>query len=103
LDEGKYSYPIVRLLADKPEHESQITGIFRQRPFGFDQSSCLPLEAKMFILQLLNESGTFSATLDLLKRLESEVEAEIEKLESLTGESNPLMRLLMVRLGVKHL
>jgi ophiobolin F synthase len=99
LDEGKYSYPIVRLLADKPEHESQITGIFRQRPFGFDQSSCLPLEAKMFILQLLNESGT----LDLLKRLESEVEAEIEKLESLTGESNPLMRLLMVRLGVKHL
>jgi ophiobolin F synthase len=57
----------------------------------------------MFILQLLNESGTFSATLDLLKRLESEVEAEIEKLESLTGESNPLMRLLMVRLGVKHL
>lgn len=38
-----------------------------------------------------------------LKRLESEIEGEIEKLESLTGESNPLMRLLIVRLSVKHL
>jgi hypothetical protein len=56
----------------------------------------------MHILQLLNESGTFSATLDLLKRLETEIEGEIEKLESLTGESSPLMRLLIVRLSVKH-
>jgi hypothetical protein len=41
LDEGKYSYPIVHLLAHKPEYETQITGIFQQRPFGFDHSSCL--------------------------------------------------------------
>jgi ophiobolin F synthase len=103
LDEGKYSYPIVHLLASKPEYETQSTVIFRQRLFAFDHSSCLPLEAKMRILQLLNESGTFSATLGLLKRLESEIEAEIERLEGLTGESNPLMRLLIVRLSVKHL
>jgi hypothetical protein len=38
-----------------------------------------------------------------LKRLESEIEGEIEKLESLTGESTPLMRLLIIRLSVKHL
>jgi ophiobolin F synthase len=105
LDE-KFSNPIVHLLAHKLEYESQITGIFRQRAFGFDHSSCLPQEVKMHILHLLNESGTFSATLDLLERLESEAEAEIEKaakLESLTGEPNPLMRQLMVELSVKHL
>ena len=60
-DQGKYSYPIVHLLAHKPEYETQITGIFRQRPFGFDQSSCLLLEAKMNIFQFLNEPGTCHA------------------------------------------
>jgi ophiobolin F synthase len=103
LDEGKFSYPIVHLLAHKPVYEAQIMGIFRQRPFGFEKADGLAVEAKMHLLGILKEEGALDATLDLLKRLEGEVECEIEKLERGMGERNPLMRLLIARLSVRDL
>ena len=57
----------------------------------------------MHLLGILKEEGALDATLELLKRLEGEVECEIEKLERGVGEENPLMRLVIARLSVKDL
>jgi len=88
-DERKYFYPIVHLLAHKPEYETQITGISDRGRLDSTTHHAFHRKLRIHILQLLNESGTFSATLDFLKRLETEIEDEIEKLESLAGNQIP--------------
>lgn len=60
-------------------------------------------EDKELILNQLEKPGTFDATLDYLKQTEAHIEEEIERLEKLGGQPNPLLRLVVSRLSVKHL
>ncbi|KAJ5109931.1 geranylgeranyl pyrophosphate synthase [Penicillium argentinense] len=103
LDEGKISYLIVRLLAHAPEYKSHITGIFRQLPLGLGQASGLPYDSKRYILDILQSTGTFAATLQYLKDLQAAIEIEISRLEGDLGEQNPMIRLIIANLSVKEL
>ena len=98
LDEGKFSFPIVYLLEESPRYENLVLGIFRQRQIA----STIPLaqESKIQILECLERTGTFEATWQLLQEFEQRIEKEIEVLESLSGETNPVMHLLLKTLSV---
>ncbi|RMI96607.1 hypothetical protein CDV36_016300 [Fusarium kuroshium] len=102
LDEGKFSYPIVYCVEHSPRFKSQILGIFRQRPTALgDRTEPLSREVKMHILSCLEVSGALDATLEYANRLEDELELEIDKLEAVTNETNPMLRLLLARLSMK--
>ncbi|KAK5994813.1 Bifunctional sesterterpene synthase astC [Cladobotryum mycophilum] len=101
LDEGKFSYPIVHCLLNSPIHKSHILGIFRQRPtaLGADPKP-LSVESKNHILACLEESGALKATIEYVNELEADIDAEIRRLEKLTGEENTLLRLLLKKLSL---
>ncbi|PKY03895.1 terpenoid synthase [Aspergillus campestris IBT 28561] len=86
LDEGKYSFLIVHLIHECPDAKSSVTSLFQQR------QEKLSRENKEFILDLLKKAGTFKATLNYLKQTEAHIEEEIERLEELGGQPNPLLR-----------
>lgn len=103
LDEGKFSYPIVYCMDNLPKFRSHLLGIFRQRPTVLGGcTDPLPREVKIYVLDCLKESGALGATKEYAIRLEDELEAEIGHLEALTGETNPMLRLLLVRLSMKE-
>ena len=58
------------------------------------------MESKLQILALMKKAGTFEATWRLLRGLEEEVEKAVTKLEGETGESNPVIHLLLRSLRV---
>ena len=98
LDEGKFSFPIVHLLEESPKYENLVLGIFRQRQVA--SNTPLAQESKIQILECLERTGTFEATWRLLQEFEQRIEKEIEVLESLSGETNPVMHLLLKTLSV---
>jgi ophiobolin F synthase len=103
FDEGKFSYPIVHCLQHSPQARSQILGIFRQRPTALGGNhEPLSVECKMHLLDCLKASSSLEATLAYVNRLEDELESEIDRLEALTGEENPMLRLLLKRLSQKN-
>ncbi|PLN80107.1 isoprenoid synthase domain-containing protein [Aspergillus taichungensis] len=97
LDEGKYSFLIVSLMNGCPDAKHSVAGFFHQR------QGALSRENKEFILDQLDKAGTFDATLKYLKQTEADIEEEIGRLEELGGQPNPLLRLVVARLSVKHL
>ena len=98
LDEGKFSFPIVHLLEESPRYENLILGIFRQRQVA--STTPLAQESKIQILECLERTGTFGATWQLLQEFEQRIEKEIEVLESVSRETNPVMHLLLKTLSV---
>lgn len=102
LDEGKFSYPIVYCLERSPEFKSHILGIFRQRPTALGgYAEPLPRESKMHILNYMEDAGALEATLQFANRLEDELMSEISRLEQITGETNPMLHILVIRLSMK--
>jgi geranylgeranyl pyrophosphate synthase len=104
LDEGKFSYPIVQCIQNHPEYKDSILGVFRQRP-SMLESGAVPLsyESKIHIISCLEKAGSLRATLEHLKDMEKELSAEIKKLETTTGESNPMLHLLLIKLSVQDM
>ena len=98
LDEGKFSFPIVHLLEESPKYENLVLGIFRHRQIA--STTPLARESKIQILECLEHTGTFEATWQLLQEFEQRIENEIEVLESLSGETNPVMHLLLKTLSI---
>lgn len=106
LDEGKFSYPIVHFLQHGPAVlRAQVISIFRQRPCGGAAQGTAPVmrEIKQHVLDLLESAGTFEAVLELMRRMEVEIRSEIGRVEEATGESNPMLRLVIERLSVRAL
>ncbi|KAH8803528.1 geranylgeranyl pyrophosphate synthase [Xylogone sp. PMI_703] len=104
LDEGKFSYPIVYCLEHHPKFKDHIIGIFRQRP-TFTNQIITPLshESKMHIIEILKSTGTLKAVLKHLQQIEADIEAQLDRLEAVTGEKNPILRLLLIRLSMKFI
>ncbi|KAF6809045.1 geranylgeranyl pyrophosphate synthase [Colletotrichum musicola] len=101
LDEGKFSYPVVYCLANHPEYRGHILGVFRQRPTAATvMPSPLSRETKAHLVACLAKSGAFEKTLECLRDVEHELEMEIDRLEKLTGEANPILRLCLAKLSV---
>jgi geranylgeranyl pyrophosphate synthase len=96
LDEGKFSYPIVHCLEHHPQFKGHIIGILRQRSVMLT-SGLQPLskESKMHIVNYRQAAGTFKACQTHLTEMEAEIEAEIGKLEGVTGEKNPMLHLIV--------
>lgn len=102
FDEGKFSYPVVHCLQHSPQSRSQILGIFRQRPTTLGgNTEPLSVECKMHLMDCLKASSSLEATLAYVNHLEDELELEISRLEAVTGEENPMLRLLLKRLSQK--
>lgn len=106
LDEGKISYPILRMLHNKPEYRDQITGILRHQAATRAASSTgaattMSKETKAYICKLLNESNAMGDTLDVLKKLEAETDAAISEVEKSLGDTNEVLRLLIGTLSVR--
>lgn len=102
LDEGKFSFPIVYCLENHPEYRGHILGVFRQRPtVASSSASPLSKESKEHLIGCLEKSGAFEKTLDCLREVEMELEAEIGRVEQQTKETNPMLRLCVARLSVK--
>lgn len=99
LDEGKFSYLIIHCLENSPEYVDRIMGLFRQRT---GCSGPMPSVAKVQIIEYLQEAGCFEACWELLNKLENEIEDEIRRLEDVTGEENPQMKLLLKLLSVEN-
>lgn len=101
LDEGKFSYPVVHCLASCPEYRGHILGVFRQRPTVPVATAPLPRETKAHLVGCLVRSGSLDHTLGCIRELERELELEIDALEGLTGEANPMLRLCLARLSTE--
>ncbi|KAK1984577.1 geranylgeranyl pyrophosphate synthase [Colletotrichum cereale] len=104
LDEGKFSYPVIYCLANHPEYRGHILGVFRQRPtVATSTASPLSKECKAHLMACLSKCGAFDKTLSCLRDMECELEREIDRLERLTGEANPMLRLCLAKLSVRGL
>jgi geranylgeranyl pyrophosphate synthase len=105
-DEGKFSYPIVHFLHHAPLMlRAHIISILRQRPSGGAGRGATPVtkEAKQHVLDLLESAGTLEAVLQLMRQMEVEINTEIGQLEDITGESDPMLRLVVEGLSVRGL
>ncbi|KAF4151442.1 hypothetical protein CNMCM6069_003861 [Aspergillus lentulus] len=103
LDEGKFSYPIVVCVSNHADFRDLIDGVFRQRPTAIT-SGREPLgpEIKQYIVDYLNTSGTFQHCHEFLMQLERSIISEIDRIEKVTNETNPMLRLLLEKLSVKE-
>ncbi|OLN98000.1 Ophiobolin F synthase 2 [Colletotrichum chlorophyti] len=97
LDEGKFSYLIIHCLENSPKFRDRIMGLFRQRT---GCSGPMPSVGKVQIIEYLQDAGSFDACWELLNKLEDEIEGEIKRLETVTGEENPQMHLLLKLLSI---
>jgi ophiobolin F synthase len=97
LDEGKFSFPLILAINANPTARDHILGLLklRQRP--------LPLQAKRYILSLMQDAGALAETLETLRALECKLEEEIGRLEHSTGVENSLLRMLLKMLSVKQM
>lgn len=102
LDEGKFSFPVVHCLANCPEYRGHILGVFRQRP-AVPPATATPLskETKTHLVGCLVRSGSLDHTLGCLREMERELELEIDALERLAGEANPMLRICLARLSTE--
>lgn len=96
LDDGKFSYPVVRSCAD-PGRKDLLVGILHGR--DATEGTALPLESKLRVLTVISEAGAMQETWQLILQLQSEVEKEISRLEDILGEDNPMLRVLVKVLG----
>ncbi|KAJ5904908.1 Terpenoid synthase [Penicillium subrubescens] len=96
LDEGKFSYPIVRCCAD-PVRKDIVIGLLDRR--DTPEVPNLPLENKLQILDLIEKAGAIHETWRLIYQLQDKVQEEIGRLEAVLGEANPILRVLIKVLG----
>ncbi|KAK0702763.1 geranylgeranyl pyrophosphate synthase [Lasiosphaeris hirsuta] len=97
LDEGKFSYPLIVALSASGRARDHVLGILRSKMPG----QTLAIEAKRYVLGLMEETGSLRETGELLASLEHQIESEIVGLEGLLGRPNPMLRLLLKTLSVK--
>lgn len=89
-------------LAHRPAYRAHILGVVRQRPTAASSDgSPLSRECKAHLTGCPRKGGALAATLGCLRDLERELEAEIDRLEGLAGEANPMLRLCLAKLSVK--
>ena len=98
FDEGKLSYLVVHAWAQSSSYRDHVLGLFRSH----STTDVMTVEGKRYILFCLEEVGSLRATKELLGSLEDGISEEIGKLEEWFGEENPMLRLLVASLSVKH-
>ncbi|CAF9915918.1 MAG: hypothetical protein GOMPHAMPRED_000894 [Gomphillus americanus] len=95
LDEGKYSLPLIHLIASMPSNYL-LRNILTQRRVNEQQR----VEHKLTILNMMKESGSLDFTKEVIKSLRDIVQAEIQELEEKTGTKNFELKMIMEKLKV---
>jgi len=95
LDEGKYSFCLIHCLNSDSEHLQLREVLQRRREMG-----CLSKELKLLVLEQLKSSGSMEYTCRTLRRLQTQIEAEVRRLEVVTGRKNWVLRLLLQKLTI---
>jgi hypothetical protein len=85
-------------VTQRPDFKDHVLGLFRK--YASSSAPVMQQEHKAHILESMEKAGTFQHTLQMLAGLEDAIDEEIGRLEQLTGEENPLLRLLVVRLSI---
>ncbi|KAK5624891.1 hypothetical protein RRF57_000607 [Xylaria bambusicola] len=90
LDEGKFSLPLIHALAhtDKAIH---LQGLLHERR----RKGRLTKEQKQYILSQMHDAGSLTYVLQLLQALHAELDAEVRRLESIFGQENHEIRLML--------
>ncbi|KAJ5760835.1 terpenoid synthase [Penicillium odoratum] len=96
LDEGKISYPVIACCNADPTTRDIILGIFREKR----DPSVNPLakSTKVFMLQLIDRSGAFDNTWNLLQSLGKDTWGALLALEEATGQSSPALQQMIKKL-----
>ncbi|OLN89755.1 Ophiobolin F synthase 3 [Colletotrichum chlorophyti] len=103
FDEGKLSYPLVRLVQHDLVSRDRVMGILRQHLLRTGSGDCatMPKETKTYLLRCMARAGVFEATVQKLNDLENKICEAINALEHKFEQENPMLRLLVARLSVK--
>ncbi|RAK94795.1 bifunctional terpene synthase/polyprenyl synthetase family protein [Aspergillus ibericus CBS 121593] len=95
LDEGKFSYPVIRACNTSSSAQDIILGAFQAQQGSSDK---LARATKLQILRLIDSTGALDHTWKLVRDLHREIGAEIGVLEGKLG-GNPMLRGMMKALG----
>ncbi|KAJ9663560.1 hypothetical protein H2198_000826 [Neophaeococcomyces mojaviensis] len=95
LDEGKYSFTLIHALRSK-QNNMQLQALLQSRR----ENGKMSKEAKMLVLQHLEQCGSFEYTKTRLEGMQKQIEQKISKLEARSGGENWIMRLLVHKLQV---
>ena len=87
LDEGKFSFPVVACCNSDSTAGDILLGLFRQGQGG----ATLSRNTKVYMLDLVKNSGAFEATWELLQELNKEMCEALAKLEKATGKANQVL------------
>lgn len=95
LDEGKLSFPIIHHLS-QDDTSCEIRELLRSR----QETGSMSKEMKLHALELLEKSGSLEYTKETLRRLQTQIEAQIRKIEKITNTENWILRLLVHKLSL---
>lgn len=95
LDEGKFSFPLIHAL-ETPSQKLQLRSILQERRVA----GKLSFELKQMVLECLHRSKSLEHTKRALHALQSAIDNEIKRVETLSGVENFIMKLMMDRMQV---
>ncbi|KAF9888183.1 Geranylgeranyl pyrophosphate synthase [Aspergillus nanangensis] len=106
LDEGKYSFPLVHCLnslssaseSDGRALKIMLKSILTARHSTPDHR--FPLEMKVQVLEILENSGSLQYTRVLLSQFDTEIKRQLTEIEQLSGMENKGLRMLVNKLSV---
>ncbi|KAL2851125.1 isoprenoid synthase domain-containing protein [Aspergillus pseudoustus] len=101
LDEGKYSFPLVHALTSQSKMETvQLCGILQESRTALARGEKLDVPMKETFLQHLRQAGSMAYTEEKMRELVEIITDTVVALESETGCSNWVVRLLIQRLRI---
>jgi geranylgeranyl pyrophosphate synthase len=96
LDEGKPSYPFIRAC-----HNVEDSTVLTEWLNMLRRGTGAPMEAKRYILARIEEIGSLEDTRHLLALLLLDLEGMLRDIETVTGQTNWILRSMMMKLQVK--
>jgi len=91
LDEGKYSLPIIHMLHTLPSYQRGVLhNLLTQRRL----KGSMGIEQKRMVLEMMDQAGSLDYTLNAVRRLQGDMEHELDVVEQETGVENFELRAL---------
>lgn len=96
ISEGKISLPLIHALRSS-DHRLRLLSILEQRKFN----GSVPLEVRQMAVKDITAAGGIQSTLEVIVRLQKEIDQLVTKYEEQTRRTNWILRLLRLRLHVE--
>jgi geranylgeranyl pyrophosphate synthase len=95
LDEGKISLPLIYTLSTPGAKKNEIVSLMRNK-----SGATMPKEMKQFILREMQSAGAIDRTKALLKSMQEDLMAELNRLEEVFGSANPMIQAVLEKLWI---